>query len=176
MNVLTVPLHIDALVINDKETVTGPFAKISRLPYVKEGRDHNSDIANISEEMLNQPFQENAFTLKRGIHLHWTMPAGLRLAVSEQAGHLANGYYYPSLPNRWLVVRKKNGVSRKQWIIESDYLYPEGHGQDSGSICFPYSKNLFSQYSEQQKNYAREEIPFRYMGRKLAYEDWEHHG
>ncbi len=176
MNVLTVPLHIDALVINDKETVTGPFAKISRLPYVKEGRDHNSDIANISEEMLNQPFQENAFTLKRGIHLHWTMPAGLRLAVSEQAGHLANGYYYPSLPNRWLVVRKKNGVSRKQWIIESDYLYPEGHGQDSGSICFPYSKNLFSQYSEQQKNYAREEIPFRYMGRKLAYEDWEQHG
>lgn len=73
------------------------------------------------------------------------------------------GADFPAVPNRWLVTRSQNGTLEKQWIVESDYLYPEGKGLNSGGITFPIRK---------QEGKGQ---PYRYMGRKMPLDVWLAH-
>lgn len=66
-----------------------------------------------------------------GIHLQWTLPAALRRGVHDAA---TGATEYPLVPNRWVVVRLFRPVgaaagarlSAEAWIVESDYLGPDG--------------------------------------------------
>ncbi|GEM_PF-7071147 len=62
--------------------------------------------------------------LKKGIHLHWALPAAL-----------CNGIYndkqliFPAVPNRWLVIRThiENDIPHtKKWLLESDHITDVG--------------------------------------------------
>ena len=122
-NSLLVPIHLDALVLDRDQMVMETTADFSRLPYCTGKHDINPDIANISEELISTPFQNENLVLRKGIHHHWSPPDALTKArpntknVDEQV--------FPVVPNRCLITRcNQQGVVENEWIVESDYLHP----------------------------------------------------
>ena len=80
-NVLFVPVHLDALFLTRDTFVAEAMADFTRLPYFNGQRDVNPDVANISEDIVIQPFQDKNFNLKAGLHLHWALPDALTKTV-----------------------------------------------------------------------------------------------
>ena len=70
-DILLVPIHLDALYLQRDTFVAEAIADFKRLPYFNGQRDVNPDIANISEDIVIEPFQDKNFNLKSGLHLHW---------------------------------------------------------------------------------------------------------
>ncbi|HEX7317521.1 MAG TPA: hypothetical protein VF297_26710 [Pyrinomonadaceae bacterium] len=161
-NILLVPVRADALSLAADLPVVEAMADFTRLPYNDGERDVNADTANISEEIVSQPFQDQNLYLKAGIHLHWSLPDTLTVGA-----HDADGTNFPSVPNRWLVSRGRSvdggaPVVEKQWLVESDYLYPDGAGDGSGSVSYPHVPDA-------AKGETR---PFRYLGRTMPVAAW----
>ena len=162
-NILLVPVRADALALAADLPVSESAADFSRLPFFDGAQDVNADTANISEEIVSQPFQDQNLYLKAGIHLHWSLPDAL-----ARGTHEVEGTSFPTVPNRWLVSRSRGGedggasVVEKQWVVESDYLYPEGEGEQSGSVSFPHAP-------DSSKGETR---PFRYLGRTMPLAAW----
>jgi len=77
-----VPIHLDALYLKRDTLVAEAMADFTRLPYFDGQRDVNPDIANISEDIVIQPFQDKNFNLKAGLHLHWALPDALTKTIS----------------------------------------------------------------------------------------------
>jgi hypothetical protein len=159
-NVLLVPVHLDALYLKSDLSVVEAKVDFSRLPYWDGKCEINHDVANISEELLARPFEDRGLQLKAGVHLHWALPDALTKGLISE-----NGTIFPAVPNRWLVTRSKkeaDGTERieRQWIVESDYLYPDDLGALSGSIAIPFC-------SEGNRP------PFRYLGRKMPLSAWK---
>lgn len=154
-SILMIPVHLDALYLKRDRLVVEAMADFSIIPYFNRKRDVNPNIAHISEEIVSQPFQNQNLYLKAGIHLHWALPDALTKGIQDSDKKTV----FPSVPNRWLVTRTLNGEKR-QWVVESDYLYREGEGEQLGSIAYPI----------EPKN--NEYQPFRYLGRKLPIEAW----
>jgi hypothetical protein len=158
-NVLLVPVHLDALCLKTDLSVVEAKVDFSRLPYWDGKCEINHDVANISEELLAHPFEDRGLQLKAGVHLHWALPDALTKGVIGE-----NGTRFLAVPDRWLVTRsrkEKDGTERieHQWIVESDYLYPDDAGALSGSIAIPFPS---------EKNRP----PFRYLGRKMPFSHW----
>jgi hypothetical protein len=121
--VLMVPIHLDALCLKSDRSVVETMADFSRLPYFNGGCDVNPDVANLSEEILSQPFQDRSLQLKAGIHLHWALPDALTRGVQQKKNPVdqddEKSIVFPQVPNRWLVTRTE-ATQRKHWIVESD--------------------------------------------------------
>ena len=149
--VLMVPVHLDALFLPHEQSVLEAMADFSRLPYCEGSRDVNPNRAPLSEAILSQPLANPNLLLKAGVHLHWALPDAL-----TRGEHDAHGVRFPAVPNRWMIVRMLGNATRK-WIVESDYLYPPNTHADEPSITYPFPDQT---------------QPFRYLGRKLAYEAW----
>ncbi len=81
-SILMVPIHLDALFLQRDTFVAEAMADFTRLPYFNGQRDVNPDIANISEEIVIEPFQDKNFNLKAGLHLHWALPDALTKTVA----------------------------------------------------------------------------------------------
>ncbi|NEP73847.1 MAG: hypothetical protein F6K25_17510 [Okeania sp. SIO2G4] len=157
-----VPVHLDALHLEMDRLVVEAMADFSRLPYFDGQRDVNPNIANISEEIVSQPFQNHNLYLKAGIHLHWALPDALTKGIQVTDDNKQTQTVFPVVPNRWLVTRSnKDNQIEKQWVVESDYLYPEGKGSQVGSIAYP----IEVQEGKHQ--------PFRYLGRKVLLAAWQ---
>ncbi len=156
-SILMIPIHLDALYLKRERLVVEAMADLSIIPYFNRKRDVNPNIAHISEEIVSQPFQNQNLYLKAGIHLHWALPDALTKGIQDSDKKTV----FPSVPNRWLVTRTLNGKKR-QWVVESDYLYREGEGEQLGSIVYPI----------EIKNGNGNHQPFRYLGRKLPIEAW----
>ena len=154
-NLLLVPIHLDALYLPNDMSVAEATADFSRLPYF-QGRDHNPDTVNLSESILTQAFQNKNLYLKPGIHLHWALPDALT-KEGKQTKERENNF--PAVPNRWLV-RRKSENGDKNWIVESDYLFPLDAAYQEDSVTYPYS-----QASEGEPR-------FRYLGRKVLLDNW----
>lgn len=161
LSTLMVPVHLNALYLASDRLMIEAMADFSRLPYFNRTQDVNSDIANISEEIVSQPFQNQNLYLKSGIHLHWALPDTLTkgIQVSNDKGQTQTAF--PPVPNRWLVTRSQGATIENQWVVESDYLYPEGEGSQVGSLAYP----IEVQNDKHQ--------PFRYLGRKVPLADWQ---
>jgi len=158
-----VPIHLDALQVKSEEVVVEASADFSRLPYNDGAKDVNSEIANISEEITSQPFQNENHRLKPGVHLHWALPDALTKGVQT-----SDGAGFPAAPNRWLVTRSVKDTKGKyqvdkQWVVESDYLYPEGAGDQAGGVNIPYPPS--QSQGERQ--------PYRYLGRNMPLSAWQ---
>lgn len=159
-SVLFVPIHLDALSLANDQSLVGPMADFTRLPYFDGARDVNPDIAYLSEEFVSRPFENRTWYVKAGVHLHWALPDALTRGVVG-----ADGTEFPVVPNRWLVTRSRVGAQgqatlEKQWIVESDYLYPDGAGAAAGSVSVPHVPG------------AAERRPFRFLGRNMPLAAW----
>jgi len=58
-SVLLVPLYLDALVLPTEQAVAQAMTDFSRLPYSNGQHDINADVANVSEEIVRQPFAQS---------------------------------------------------------------------------------------------------------------------
>lgn len=150
--IVMVPIHLDGLLVTQDSTVAEANKDFGKLPFMAE-KDINPDTPNISEAVLSPPFQNQNLTLQKGMHLHWALPDALTRGQNE-----SNGIVYPAVPNRWLVIRKKNNTIEKQWIVEGDYLHPEGVENTYGGITYPFDVSSGQ--------------PYRYMGRQVDYDTW----
>lgn len=81
-DILLVPIHLDALYLQRDTFVAEAVANFTRLPYFNGQRDVNPDIANISEDIVIEPFQDKNFNLKAGLHLHWALPDALTKTIA----------------------------------------------------------------------------------------------
>ena len=148
------------------------MADFTRLPYVGLQRDVNFSAGNLSEEILSQPFQNRNFNLRAGIHLHWALPDALcqgKSVTDPATGRVTT--IFAAVPNRWLITRSRlvgsgDRVVTGEWIVESDYLYPDGEGFQSGSINYPVTPDPA----------RKESRPFRFMGRAIPLEQWQPRG
>ena len=155
MKILMTPVRLDALVLEADLKVTETTADFSQLPYFDGIQDINPRKPHISETVLGRPFQNTNLNLLAGVHLHWSLPDAL-----THGGQAGNDIEFPTVPNRWLVTRLRgktpgNRTVEKQWVVQSDYLHPEGGRPQLGAITIPY-KPLSDEFQ-----------PFRYMGRVL---------
>ncbi len=149
-NFLLIPLQLDALVLPRDHFVAGPMADFSQLPYTDGTLDRNAEFPYLSEACVAPPFQDQALYLQAGVHLHWALPDALTTARQTNQGQ-----QFPLVPNRWIVLRSKNGTIEKQWLVESDYLYPEQNNALGTSISIPYTPD-----------HSKGEVqPYRLLGR-----------
>jgi hypothetical protein len=151
-NFILIPVQLDALVLAKDHFVAGPMADFSQLPYTNGSQDIHAETPNLSEEFLATPFQDQSLYLKAGIHLHWSLPDAL-----TNAQQTIQGSQFPAVPNRWFVLRSKNGKAEKQWIVESDYLYPENEDELIASVTIPYRPDRTKGQTQ----------PYRYLGRAI---------
>ncbi len=154
-NLVMAPVHLDAFHLKRDRFVVQPMADFTRLPYFDGTRDINPDVANLSEEIVSQTFQNQNLLLKAGIHLHWALPDALTIGE-----HGPDRTVFPPVPNRWMVTRRKHSTIERRWVVESDYLYPIGTGDSVGSIAFPLPKKKDT------------DPPFRFLGRKTDLDAW----
>ncbi|MDC0714758.1 hypothetical protein POL68_40285 [Stigmatella sp. ncwal1] len=120
---LQVPLRLHALCLDGEQTVVRALADYRKLPS-RHSQGDVDDHPNLSGAILTPPFTRD-LPLPAGIHLHWILPTALTRGESDAAG-----IRFPQVPNRWLILRSEGGQPERQWVVESDYLYPEGYGDD----------------------------------------------
>ncbi len=152
--ILLVPMCLDALHLKFGTAVAEAMVDFSRLPYFDSRRDVNPDIANLSESVVSQAFQNKNLFLKAGIHLHWALPDALTKESEEGI--------FPATPNRWLVTRRDNPNTSESWVVESDYLYPANVGFQEDSVTYPDMR--------EPEDYSPR---FRYLGRKIPLSQWQ---
>lgn len=114
---LLVPMHLDAMVLNQEASVATPFNRFQP--------DYDA-LQNFSP-VGPPPFGTGSGSQgppAAGIYLHWTLPRPLRQGAHDQdTGETS----FPYVPNRWLVVRIQNAEPPGPvlaWVVESDYLDP----------------------------------------------------
>ncbi|HBE33110.1 MAG TPA: hypothetical protein DD990_17790, partial [Cyanobacteria bacterium UBA11368] len=157
-NALLVPIHLDALYLPADTSVLEEMTDYRNLPYFDKANIlKNSDKAYISSSVLSPPFENLNLKLKAGIHLHWSLPDALTNGIAK-----ADGITFPLVPNRWLIVRRGGNKGEKQWVVESDYLYPDGVDRLTEPI------NILHHPDSKKKEYQ----PFRFLGRKWELEQW----
>ncbi len=160
VNTLLVPIHLDALYVPTSTTsVLEEMTDYRNLPYFEKGKNlKNSEKAYISNSVLSPPFENLNLSLKAGIHLHWAMPDALTNGIAS-----SDGITFPLVPNRWLIVRRGGNKGDQQWVIESDYLYPDG------VVRLPEQPiNILHHPDRNQTEYQ----PFRLLGRKWELTEW----
>lgn len=170
---LLVPIHVDALCLNNQQQATREMADYTLLPYIYKGETHGSGQDNLSETALAPLFNQE-FTLKAGIHLHWSLPDAL-----TDGDHDINGTTFPQVPNRWLVKRQGGDQGDKIWIVDSDYLYPElALGDNSpppdaiNILIQPPDLATVDPSDPDSYQYQR----YRYMGKCWDLSEWEEGG
>jgi hypothetical protein len=150
------------------------MADYKELPYIFQNHTYASGNHNLAEDIL-APLFNKEFQLKAGLHLHWSLPDAL-----TNGEHDENGTTFPQVPNRWLVLRKGGYQGEKQWIIESDYLYPihqpgdNSQPPDAINILIQ-PPNLANVNPDDPSTYQYQR--YRYMGRTWElgqYNQWEH--
>ncbi|KIE05726.1 hypothetical protein NF27_DC00050 [Candidatus Jidaibacter acanthamoeba] len=148
---LIVPINIQALCVGSEDSTQNAFIKreadFSQLPYVDSSGGWQNYKANISENILTNPFEDDQTSLEQGIHLHWALPDALT------NGEAQDNLKFPLVPNRWLVVRipfdnSNNPLTIKSWIIESDAL--STNQNNSSYITVPVN---YGQTNTQPYNY-----------------------
>lgn len=152
--ILAVPLHLTALHLTHDRSVVEAMADFGRLPYTDERRDLHADTANISETIISRPFQNENLYLQAGVHLHWALPDALTRSIAHP-----QKLRFPPVPTRWLITRSHNQVVEKQWVVESDYLFPPEAEAQRGSIPYPIQDQAQAQ-------------PFRSLGRNMPFGAW----
>ncbi|MBL4709892.1 MAG: hypothetical protein JKY48_15780 [Flavobacteriales bacterium] len=162
-NILTVPVQLDALFVEIERVVAEAKADFTKLPHTANGHDVHPNNPYISEEIISKPFDDKQLRLAAGIHLHWSLPDTLTKRWAETDDDTAEPVF-PQVPNRWYIKRSSTSQSipDKEWLVQSDYLWPIGQGK--GNTCIPNPKIQ----QEGEENY----IPYRFLGRSLPYENY----
>lgn len=161
-NILLVPIYVNALCLDQATEAVDAIADFRRLPFIYNGRTHQDGTPNLSKQILTSLFEAGTTSLKAGIHLHWLLPDAL-----TRGEHSDTGTKFPIVPNRWLILRQGGDRGTKQWLIESDYLYPEN--LQAGEEPAATINILVQRPTPETDQYQR----YRYMGRTLELSDWQ---
>ena len=138
-------------------------------------------------------YSQNYQHLTQGTYIHWSLPDALTTMRADPTSN--NQMRFPQVPNRWLITRKSKPAAtwqvEAQWVVESDYLYPEaatGAGlTPREAITFPivspeiYKQILTTPPPDRPTDFknvpapykAIYAAPFRYMGRVQTLSDWQ---
>jgi hypothetical protein len=196
IDVVVVPIRIDALLLDHDHTVYGPTADFTRLPFWLQAdgtyKDFNADSPFLSSSVLARPFDSEGLYLKAGVHLHWALPDPFtrivtkppatdrsQTGIANPASNQPDGsMYVPPTPNRWLVTKRTDttpAIVMAQWIVESDYLFPastpDKASPGDGAVAFP----LFNTDDRDGTARALSEsgrAPWRRMGRAVNAAGW----
>lgn len=120
-NTLFVPIELSAWLVNKQ--VINP---VSASPDLGIRRWQNAYTALQDFSTPEQSIEAGASSQdlpKVGIYLHWNMPASLRHA--PQSTEQEQTFVFPSLPNRWLVVRYSGPSADRTataWVVDSDEI------------------------------------------------------
>ncbi|MCC9020464.1 hypothetical protein [Flavobacterium lipolyticum] len=106
---LFVPMYMEALALSKDK---------------KDCVDLSPQLQQYTQSILGNVLQPNIkkeVTLKRGIHLHWTLPKALKHSFVDEGGEAK----FPFAPNRWIVarIRTDKGLENmdcRLWIVRSD--------------------------------------------------------
>ncbi|WP_436791190.1 hypothetical protein [Yinghuangia sp. YIM S10712] len=127
---LVVPVALDALVVNRALLGRDGF-RTWRQNYLALDNFISPEPEEGDRETDDPQFRQT------GVHLHWTLPRGLRHGVQDPATEEVD---YPLVPNRWLVTRFSGTGTRRirAWVIESDcphtpYALEQGHPLENSS-------------------------------------------
>lgn len=179
-NVLLVPMRLDALCVskdpvNHREALADyaklPFRYLCPKPDCDQPHPHyhvhpfDPPHANISENILSQALSSTFHELGAGIHLHWALPDALTRSVKSD---LAGRHRFPIVPNRWLVSRTRNGAVDKQWVVESDFLYP-----DLSGVLPPEERPVAVVVPFPRPKRGAPYQPYRHMGRAVELAAWQ---
>ncbi|MGW6504355.1 hypothetical protein [Nonomuraea angiospora] len=160
---LVVPVGLDALVVNTALQGRDGFRTWQHNYQALD--DYMSPEPEEGDRQSNQQVHNHT-----GVHLHWTLPRGLRHGVQDpQAGQVR----YPLVPNRWLVTRFSGITTRraKAWMIESDCpysatAYEDGHSYDRSSpyLVSPDTLRAWQASPDPYRNTMTPDIPQILMG------------
>ena len=75
---LMVPMSLHALNLAHDRVGALPTADFTRLPHVGPEGDVNPNAAHLGRELETRPFEDLGFPMRKGVHLHWTLPACYR--------------------------------------------------------------------------------------------------
>ncbi len=119
-----VPIRIDALYLDRDTLMAEPSVDFARLPFFNGQRDVNPDVANISENFVAPPLQNQNQLYPQGLHLHWALPDALTRG-RRVSGDERSTLEFPAVPDRWLVQRSGGNLAERRWVVESNFLWPE---------------------------------------------------
>ncbi|MGV9313938.1 hypothetical protein ACWDR0_17370 [Streptomyces sp. NPDC003691] len=129
---LVVPVALDALVVSTALLRRDGF-RTRRRNYLALN-DYMSPDPDEGDRQSDSPLFSGT-----GVHLHWTLPRGLRHGTEDPVTGEAD---YPLVPNRWLVTRFSGTTVRRvrAWVVESDcphtpYARQQGHLLEHSSPC-----------------------------------------
>ncbi len=174
---LVVPIHCDALVVNTEVHERDDFRRW-QFNYMAL-----SDFKSPEPEALDG----NADKPALGVHLHWTLPRGLR---HGRQNRLTGAIEYPLVPNRWLIVRLSGTQTRqvKAWVLESDCPFSkkvsEQQWQDSAQsslyLADPKLIEMWKNSSDEFRKVGSESIdpkpegvPTKNIGVRFPLESWQ---
>lgn len=111
---------------NEPKIIVPASTEVLVLP-----KDHSNllDVSSNLENMsiLGKDLQYNldkTQTLKKGIHLLWSLPKALKHGFTNDRGALT----FPTVPNRWMVTRVQTNspnlqkIPTKMWLVKSDVI------------------------------------------------------
>ena len=160
-------MRVDLLVVEKETRIVEPLADFSRLPFTDGRRDRNPGRPFLSESIMGKCFEDASAWLPTGVHLHWTLPAaltsgrhrrGVNEPVEDHEGRVLS-LDFTRIPNRWLV-----RTPTDWWVVESDYLHPEG--VDASHLGVPFL------LPKEDRIRLGGSAPFRYLGRRVRLVDW----
>ncbi|MCM3884560.1 hypothetical protein [Frankia sp. R82] len=132
---LVVPVDLDVLVVNRALQGRDSFRSWQHTYQALD--DYLSPEPEAGDRQSNDPVYSHT-----GVHLHWTLPRGLRHGVQDPA---TGAISYPLVPNRWLVIRVSGTSTRgaQAWVIESDCPYSPRAQEDGHDFArsSPYLVN-----------------------------------
>jgi len=155
-NSVLIPIKVDFLFVKAGDPPLAE-AKVNfeKLPFNNGHEDVNSEFAYVSENFLSQPFQNANLVLPPGLHMHWALPDAFTKGKVE-GNENEKQVTHHKVPDRWIINRKRNDTIERSWIVESNYLRPEGKSNKYHAIAYPLKVTNAGQ-------------PFRYMGRSYLF-------
>jgi hypothetical protein len=141
---LVVPIRVDALALTQAIDVVDLSADVAALPWFDGQRDHFARTPNLASAINAPPFADHGARLQPGVHLHWSLPAGLTKGTTHpelDGGVEIDGITMPPAPNRWLV-RRLDPNPGAQWLIESDFVHSIQHEARHAVAFRPTSDRL----------------------------------
>lgn len=171
MSELIVPIDVRALCVSDvddsaNKTKNNFFGTTMDFKPLSESRAIGSEIFRPFTQSRDAQMQKGPlYPLKRGVHLHWSLPRALTSGKVEQvkqkviSGQQQHEIIFPAVPNRWLVVRMVTTTKNtKSWVVESDYIHPE----DTEAVTIAVNSDVDT-----------EQKPYRCVGRAVSVADWK---
>jgi hypothetical protein len=119
---IILPVQVKTWMVSKAMIDAGVSYKKQTLDYLDINTFRGTEL--YKEDIL---FSNSLTENDRGIHIHWFLPKVLTHGIQYK-----DDIVFPAVPNRWIISRftlnKTTKVidEKKDWIIESDYIGPDG--------------------------------------------------